>query len=187
MSSPAISARDGALAKLAAEAARFAAQPAGVSAAPPPPLARAVSVVPRPSRPHGDGPAGYVPVAVAPERGNTRPVVPVDGRIHMRMAQATIDAVDEIVTAWRGDDPVALRDLERATMVRIGIALLLADVTQNGKRGAVGEAVRAALDPSVRHTDRPLPALTRWLRRVPSQPTTDAGQIADLGGDAASG
>lgn len=185
MSSPATSARDGALAKLAAEAARFAAQPAGRSAATPPRPARAVSVAPHPPRPRGDGPVGYVPVAVAPERGNTRPVVPVDGRIHMRMAQATIDAVDEIVTAWRGDDPSFLRDLERATMVRIGIALLLADVAQNGKQGAVGEAVRAALDPAVRHTDGPMPALSRWLRPTPVQPATGAGPIADLDGDAA--
>jgi transposase InsO family protein len=49
--------------------------------------------------------------------------------------------------------------------VRIGLAMVLADVEQNGADGAVGEAVRAALDPRVRHTDQPMPALARWLRR----------------------
>ena len=164
MSSSAPSARDGALAKLAAEAARFAAPP------PPDPA----------------GPAGYVPVAVAPERGNTRPVVPVDGRIHMRMAQATIDALDEVVRGWKASSPAALRDLERATIVRVGIAMLLADVAQNGERGAVGEAVRAALDPAVRHTDQPLPPLSRWLRPAPVGPTTDADPTGDPPGGVAS-
>ncbi len=187
MSSPASSARDGALAKLAAEAARFAAPPATPPGPAAPAAARPVTLVSRSPRPGRLAPPGYVPVAVAPERGNTRPVVPVDGRIHMRMAQATINAVDEIVVAWRGDDPVALRDLERATMVRIGIAMLLADVAQNGTRGAVGEAVRAALDPTVRHTDQPLPSLNRWLRPTPVRPASDADPNGDPGGDAGSG
>ena len=186
MSRPATSARDGALAKLAAEAARFAA-PTSIPAAAVVAMRSkpgGVSIVPdAPGRAHG-APAGYVPVAVAPERGNTRPVVPVDGRIHMRMAQATIAALDEVVTSWRDGDPVALRDLERATMVRVGIALLLADITQNGDRGAVGEAVRAALDPAVRHTDQPMPSLSRWLRSTPAQPTTVEGPTADRDADA---
>jgi hypothetical protein len=102
---------------------------------------------------------------VAPERGNTRPVVPVDGRLHMRVATQTLTDVDAVVRVWKDADPVALRDLERATLVRIGLAMVLADVEQNGADGAVGEAVPAALDPRVRHTDQPMPALARWLRR----------------------
>lgn len=172
-----ISARDGALAKLAAEAARFtnpsvehhpsprpltvAASPATETTAP--------SILPPPrSRAAGGSPAGYVPVAVAPERGNTRPVVPVDGRLHMRMAQPTVDALDVVVRDWRAREPVAWRDLERATLVRVGVALVLADVAAHGTAGAVGEAIRAALDPAVRHTDLPLPDLTRWLRESPA-------------------
>jgi hypothetical protein len=190
LSDTATSARDGALAQLAAEAARFAATPAPVppatraSAAPP---ARPVAVLTRPSPADDASPAGYVPVAVAPERGNTRPVVPVDGRIHMRMARATIDALDEIALAWRADDPVGLRDLERATLVRVGVAMLLADVGQNGAAGAVGEAIRAALDPAIRHTDEPLPRLTRWLRSAPSQATVDADLTVGQTAAAASG
>lgn len=190
MSDTATSARDGALAKLAAEAARFAAapppEPAATPAQPPPPT-RPVAVIARSTNAQHIAPAGYVPVAVAPERGNTRPVVPVDGRIHMRMAQATIDALDEVAGAWRADDPVALRDLERATLVRVGIAMLLADVAQNGQGGAVGEAIRAALDPAVRHTDEPLPPLTRWLRRAPSPATADAAPTVDQTAGAVSG
>lgn len=176
MSSPATSAREGALAKLAAEAARFEAPPSGAPASTP--AARAVSIVPAPTA-EPAGPAGYVPVAVAPERGNTRPVVPVDGRIHMRMAQATVDAVDQVVSVWRAEDPVRLRDLERATLVRVAIAMLLTDISRNGTQGAVGEAIRAALDPAVRHTDRPLPSLSRWLRTAPAQPTSASAPIAD--------
>ena len=176
MSSPATSAREGALAKLAAEAARFEAPPFGAPASTP--AARAASMVPAPTA-EASGPAGYVPVAVAPERGNTRPVVPVDGRIHMRMAQATIDAVDEVVSVWRAEDPVGLRDLERATLVRVAIAMLLTDISRNGTQGAVGEAIRAALDPAVRHTDRPLPSLSRWLRTAPAQPMSASAPIAD--------
>ena len=141
----------------------------------------------RPPRTDSPTPPGYVPVAVAPERGNTRPVVPVDGRIHMRMAQATIDAVDAVVGSWRTDDPVALRDLERATLIRVGVALLLADIAQNGKGGAVGEAVRAALDPVVRHTDEPMPSLTRWLRRAPSPAAADVDRSEDQTAAVASG
>ena len=182
LSEIATSARDGALQQLAAEAARFAAPQAPEPTTPlplPDEPARPVTVVPRPTRPTSATPPGYVPVAVAPERGNTRPVVPVDGRIHMRMAQATIDALDGAVGSWRADDPVALRDLERATLIRVGIAMLLADIAQNGKNGAVGEAVRAALDPAVRHTDEPMPSLTRWLRQAPSQATADVDRTAD--------
>ncbi len=172
MSSSAPTAREGALAKLAAEAARFeqpaerpgptsvssiAPQQARVLAPAPPPPARLA--------PTGVAPTGYVPVAVAPERGNTRPVVPVDGRLHMRVATQTLTDVDAVVRAWKDAEPAALRDLERATLVRIGLAMVLADVDQNGSDGAVGEAVRAALDPRVRHTDQPMPALSRWLRR----------------------
>jgi hypothetical protein len=100
--------------------------------------------------PRESAPTGYVPVAVAPERGNTRPVVPVDGRLHMRVATQTLTDVDAVVRVWKDADPVAM---------------VLADVEQNGADGAVGEAVRAALDPRVRHTDQPMPALARWLRR----------------------
>lgn len=175
MSSPAAPARDGALAKLAAEAARFDAPPTSPAQAAPAP--RPVSIVSAPVREH-TGPAAYVPVAVAPERGNTRPVVPVDGRIHMRMAQATIDALDAVVSAWRAEDPVLLRDLERATLVRVAIAMLLTDVSHNAERGAVGEAVRAALDPAVRHTDQPMPSLSRWLRTTPV-PMSVAGPTGD--------
>jgi len=108
--------------------------------------------------------AGYVPVAVAPERGNTRPVVPVDGRLHMRVAQPTLTAIDDVLREWKTDRP-ELRDLERATLVRIGLAMVLADVRMHGRDGAVGEAVAAALDSEVRHTDTPMPDLGRWLSR----------------------
>ena len=190
MSEIATSARDGALQKLAAEAARFAAPPTPEPAAPfpqPAASARPMAVMPRPPRTDSATPPGYVPVAVAPERGNTRPVVPVDGRIHMRMAQATIDAVDAVVGSWRADDPIALRDLERATLIRVGVAMLLADIAQNGKSGAVREAVRAALDPAVRHTDEPMPSLTRWLRRAPSSAAADVDRSEDQNAAVASG
>ena len=188
------SARDGALAKLAAEAARFAAgagrpEPVPPPAAQTPPAPRAVAVPatsPEASSPAA-GPPGYVPVAVAPERGNTRPVVPVDGRIHMRMAQATIDALDEAVAALRATDPARLRDLERATIIRVAVALALTDVAERGARGAVGEAVRAALDPSVRHTDQALPTLTRWLRAAPVSAVDAERSAAGPRADAAPG
>ena len=168
--------RTGALAELAQEAARFAAAPAAADRAAPAParprLPAPVRViapepVPPPAAPADEpsgAPPGYVPVAVAPERGNTRPLVPVDGRLHMRMARPTLAALDAVAAAWRDDDPVGLRDLERATLVRVGVALALADIGLNGAHGAVGEAVRSALDPAVRHTDTPLPDLGRWLR-----------------------
>lgn len=181
--SDSISARDDALAKLAAEAARFA-----PTDTPPRPAGEPLVVARQRFRPHSrpglaavdstarDGaPAGYLPVAVAPERGNTRPLVPVDGRLHMRIAKPTIDALDEVVTSWRTHDPVGLRDLERATLVRVAIAMLLSDVALNGRKGAAGEAVRAALDPASRHTDKPLPQLSRWLRTAP-QSLPDAGE-----------
>ena len=175
MSSPPPStAREGALAKLAAEAARFtpatnvddppAAAISTLQAAAPLEGARAGTQL----QPPVGGPAGYVPVAVAPERGNTRPVVPVDGRIHMRMAQPTVDALDAVVARWKAEDPTRLRDLERATLVRIAVAMLLTDIAQNSTGGAVGEAVRRALDPAVRHTDTVMPDLTRWLRVSPA-------------------
>jgi hypothetical protein len=88
----------------------------------------------------------------------------------MRVARSTLTALDEVVQLWRSDEPVALRDLERATLVRIGVALALADIGAHGKDGAVGEAVAAALDPAVRHTDLPLPDLERWLRPRPQEP-----------------
>jgi hypothetical protein len=168
--------RNGALAELAQEAARFAAAPADANRPASTPMRPRhplpVRVIgPEPTPPEAasaDGPAGappgYVPVAVAPERGNTRPLVPVDGRLHMRMARPTLAALDTVAAAWRGEDPAGLRDLERATLVRVGVALALADIRLNGAHGAVGEAVRAALDPAVRHTDTPLPDLERWLR-----------------------
>jgi len=105
----------------------------------------------------------------------------------MRMAQATIDAIDAVAAAWRAEDPVALRDLERATLIRVAVAMLLADVAQNGARGAVGEAIRAALDPAVRHTDEPLPPLTRWLRPAASLATAGADQSVDRPDAGASG
>lgn len=174
MSSTTPSAREGALAKLAAEAARFE-QPA-------PQTIGEVSTTETPERPRlrpapepnrvVSAPAtaraargAYVPVAVAPERGNTRPVVPVDGRLHMRVAKETLTDIDAIVRSWKDRAPQELRDLERATLVRIGLAMVLADITQSGDRGAVGEAVRAALDPQVRHTAVPMPDLARWIRR----------------------
>lgn len=173
MSSSPMSARDGALAKLAAEAARFASDgqtrvPSRPADAPRRPVAIAADSA-TPAR-SVRAPAGYVPVAVAPERGNTRPVVPVDGRLHMRVARSTLVALDDVVRRWRADEPVAFRDLERATLVRIGLALALADIEARGPRGAVGEAVTAALDPAVRHTDLPLPDLERWLRPTPVEP-----------------
>ncbi len=178
------SAREGALAKLAEEAARFSAPtprretprrprlaptpapsdgpPVAADPAPASPLAPVTDLAPAPADPATD--AGYVPVAVAPERGNTRPVVPVDGRLHMRVAQSTLDAVDALVRDWKADRP-DLRDLERATLVRIGLAMVLADVRAHGRDGAVGEAVAAALDPRVRHTATPMPDLGRWVSR----------------------
>ncbi len=176
MSSSTQTAREGALAKLAAEAARFehptereAIGTLSTSPAPAPAriLASAPSPAPVARTPEAAHRDGYVPVAVAPERGNTRPVVAVDGRLHMRVATQTLVDVDAVVRRWKDADPVALRDLERATLVRIGLAMVLADVRQNGTDGAVGEAVRAALDPQIRHTDTQMPALSRWLRRSP--------------------
>ncbi len=184
MSDAAPSARDGALAKLAAEAARFAADP---NRTPSPPVRQAGASRPlapvHPSRSY-DATPGYVPVAVAPERGNTRPVVPVDGRVHMRMAQATIDALDEVVASWKANDPIGLRDLERATVIRIAVAMALTDIALNDAHGAVGEAVRAALDPAVRHTDRPLPPLAKWITAAPDsgvQQSADRPAVAVSG------
>ncbi len=178
------SARDGALAKLAAEAARFATEPGAdtpsrIERVPAPflrpaPARPALHATTAPELRPGE-PAGYVPVAVAPERGNTRPVVPVDGRLHMRMAQPTVNALDQIVVRWKAGDPSGLRDLERATLVRIAVAMLLSDVAQNASGGAVGEAVRAALDPAIRHTDSPMPDLSRWLRSSPREPQALSG------------
>jgi len=171
VSSPSHS-RSGALAELAQEAARFAAAPADAArpapARPSPAPVRVIAPDPAPppatSPDERSSPPGYVPVAVAPERGNTRPLVPVDGRLHMRMARPMLAALDAVAAAWREEHPTTLRDLERATLVRVGVALALADIRLNGAHGAVGEAVRAALDPAVRHTDTPLPDLERWLR-----------------------
>ncbi len=177
MSSPTPTARDGALAKLAAEAARFERPSAEAQRSPAPslspPPARVLSAAPavgthRASKTSlADLDDGYVPVAVAPERGNTRPALAVDGRLHMRVARPTLTKVDAVVRAWKDADPLTLRDLERATLVRVGLGMVLADIAQNGADGAVGEAVRAALDPAVRHTTSPMPALARWLRRSP--------------------
>lgn len=174
MSVDGTSARDHALKDLAANAASFDRPVTGVPApagpgpeagVTPPARRRAETVrAPEPVTATA-GPAeaaGYVPVAVAPERGNTRPVVPVDGRLHMRVAQATLDALDALVADWKDDNP-GRRDLERATLVRIGLALVLADVREHGDQGAVGEAVAAALDPAVRHTANPMPPLERWI------------------------
>ena len=94
----------------------------------------------------------------------------------MRMARPTVAALDEIVAGWRAHDPTGLRDLERATLVRVAVAMLLSDVAQNGLAGATAEAIRAALDPSVRHTDTAMPDLTRWIRAAPqerSSPSVD--------------
>jgi hypothetical protein len=184
-------ARDGALAKLAAEAARFAAGAHGSehlaanSLSEPARLVRAPQQTSHTSA--AGSPPGYVPVAVAPERGNTRPVVPVDGRIHMRMAQATVDALDEVVLSWRASDPSGLRDLERATLIRVGIALALTDIAERGRDGAVGEAIRAALDPATRHTDRPMPDLLRWLRATPTSTGSADPSVAARPAAAASG
>lgn len=171
MSSPAPTAREGALAKLAAEAARFDSARDSTQDATGPERARALKPAPAlaPARTMATVATvddGYVPVAVAPERGNTRPVVPVDGRLHMRVASRTLADIDDVVRGWKESDPAGLRDLERATLVRIGLAMVLADIAQSGQRGAVGEAVRTALDPAVRHTAQPMPALSRWIRRA---------------------
>ena len=171
--------RADALAELAAEAAKFVADvvPAGVPVARPvsklrrvrPPESSAASMTPSASRDASLAiGAGYVACAVAPERGNTRPIVPVDARLHLRIAPATVAALDAAVQTLRDEAP-GLRDLERATLVRIGAGLVLADLRANGNGGAVGEAVRAALDPSHRHLAEPLPDLKRWFRRSPSE------------------
>jgi hypothetical protein len=177
-------ARQDALAELAAEAARFAATgpptPPKVGAARKPDRSlqgtmgrstggassRARSTTLRPAR-IGGVIAGYVPNAVAPERGNTRPLVPVDGRLHLRAAPAMIEALDGAVAELRLTDPKGLRDLERATLVRIGAAVILADIAANGAEGLVGEAIRAALDPAQRHLDVAMPDPSRWLRAEP--------------------
>lgn len=156
------SARRDALQDLARAAAGFEQTPVPVAEAPPDASSvKAATVEQEPQAPAAQ--AGYVPVAVAPERGNTRPAVPVDGRLHMRVAQSTLDALDSLVAEWKMDHPER-RDLERATLVRIGLAMVLADTREHGDRGAVGEAVSAALDPAVRHTAGPMPALERWIR-----------------------
>lgn len=185
MSSHPTSARAGALAKLAEEAARFGTQstdesrPSGRGSTthlgPTPPQRMAVVAT---GGVEHDGLAGYVPVAVAPERGNTRPALPVDGRLHMRMAKPTLRALDAIVERWRAADPSGLRDLERATLVRIAIAMLIADVTQNARGGAAAEAVRAALEPTTRHTTTPMPDLSRWLRTSPLEERADVAEPA---------
>ncbi len=174
MSGDGTSARDHALKDLAANAASFDRPATDVLTRPGPgpesgggPVTRRRSVTTRVPEPVAEaaGPAeraAYVPVAVAPERGNTRPAVPVDGRLHMRVAQATLDALDALVADWKDDHP-GRRDLERATLVRIGLAMVLADVREHGDQGAVGEAVAAALDPAVRHTANPMPPLERWI------------------------
>lgn len=177
-------ARRDALAELAAEAARFAARQEPAPA-PEPAVAPPIVDAPTPARaraprrprqavpaaaPTGKTLPGYVPNAVAPERGNTRPAVPVDGRLHLRAAPATVDGLDDIVRAWRSRHPRELRDLERATLVRIGIGIVLADVAAHGDRGLVGEAVRAALDPAQRHLAVPMPDPIRWLRDRPAEP-----------------
>lgn len=182
MSSPETSAREGALAKLAAEAARFATRPLDdvpdrgrMNSTP---IRQFETLPASATTTHAaSGPAGYVPVAVAPERGNTRPLVPVDGRLHMRMAKPTVAALDEIVAGWRAHDPSALRDLERATLVRVAVAMLLSDVAQNGLAGATAEAVRAALDPSVRHTDTAMPDLNRWIRASPQERSSTSADL----------
>lgn len=180
-------ARVDALAELAAEAARFAsrpsAEPQAVAGAPRRPRTRGAARprrTPAPVATHAaqtaaEGLPGYVPNAVAPERGNTRPAVPVDGRLHLRAAPAAVAALDEAVAGLRRTDPAALRDLERATLVRIGIGLVLADVRAHGARGVVGEAVRAALDPAQRHLDVPMPDPARWLRTDPTPPGAQRG------------
>lgn len=175
---PPSAARTDALAELAAEAARFAApapDPAPTPQAERPTPApagrtrpRAVASAPAPDDTRAPGGLpGYVPNAVAPERGNTRPAVPVDGRLHLRAAPATLAALDAVVARLRSTDPTGLRDVERATLVRIGVGLVLADVDAHGTRGVVGEAVRAALDPAKRHLDVPMPDPARWLRDAP--------------------
>ena len=178
-------ARTDALAELKAEAARFAAtgasgqgaEGAGGQRPPTPkqrprtaPKAKPAKVVAAPGGDDGGSavlPAAYVPNAVAPERGNTRPLVPVDGRLHLRAAPAMIEALDDAVAALRRTNPKGLRDLERATLVRIGAAVVLADVNAHGANGLIGEAVRAALDPAQRHLDVPMPDPIRWLRSTP--------------------
>lgn len=175
------SARAGALAQLAKEAARFTHTPAPSTRESSHPVRaiRPVAAAASVSGPDEDPPVpGYVPVAVAPERGNTRPAVPVDGRLHMRMATDTLHALDDLVRDWKRADPVGLRDLERATLVRVGIALLLADVSAHGRRGAVAEAVAAALDPAVRHTTTPMPDPRRWLRDAPTPVPSTAFAVA---------
>jgi hypothetical protein len=181
-------ARSEALAELKAEADRFASKgapepPQGQSPARPEPRRGSSPPRVRGKRPPtpdltggaqspgraSAGLAGYVPNAVAPERGNTRPLVPVDGRLHLRAAPAMIVALDEVVAALRTTDPTGLRDLERATLVRIGAAIVLADVAAHGAGGLVGEAVRAALNPTQRHLDVAMPSPARWLRDKPEE------------------
>lgn len=177
-------ARRDALAELAAEAARFAEPPPETTTDPaqrtapaqaPRTAPPAPSRAPRRSRATtsvrpaaaGEPLPGYMPNAVAPERGNTRPAVPVDGRLHLRAAPAAVDGLDEVITTWRARDPRGLRDLERATLIRIGIGIVLADVAAHGENGMVGEAVRAALDPAQRHLAVAMPDPRRWLREAP--------------------
>jgi hypothetical protein len=71
------------------------------------------------------------------------------------------------VKELRRSDAAGLRDLERATLVRIGAAIVLADLAAHGPDGLVGEAVRAALDPEKRHLAVPMPDPTCWLRDAP--------------------
>mgnify|MGYP003439153532 FL=1 len=96
----------------------------------------------------------------------------------MRVASVTLHEVDAIVRAWKDAAPQELRDLERATLVRVGLAMVLEDVRENGDDGAVGEAIRAALDPRVRHTDTPMPPLSRWLRKARPDSSDPVGDEA---------
>ena len=123
-----------------------------------------------------------MPNAVAPERGNTRPAVPVDGRLHLRAAPAAVDGLDEVITTWRARDPRGLRDLERATLIRIGIGIVLADVAAHGENGMVGEAVRAALDPAQRHLAVAMPDPRQMAPGGPSGRTRGRGPGLGLKG-----
>jgi hypothetical protein len=72
-------------------------------------------------------------------------------------------------------------------LIRVGIALALTDIAEHGRGGAVGEAIRSALDPATRHTDRPMPDLLRWLRASPTSASSADPSVAARPAAAASG
>jgi hypothetical protein len=107
------------------------------------------------------GLAGHSPAALAPERGHPRPAVLVRHRLPVPLADEVVAALEDARMQFRAeglDTPLAL-------LVRACVSLGLADLRDRATAGAVGEAVRGALDPARRGSPTPLPDPGRWLAR----------------------